>query len=256
MNVYFFIGLFVLTVCACQSQPAQVADNSLKNELPSASNFPVEQKNERKDKNLNELTETFSDEKNVGARGKNKIEISLTKKTDYSSDVELKFYSLGGDNKWKLKQKTQLQSGSNRLDIKLSDFNNDGLNDLTYISDLAARGANEIRTLFIYDKSKDELVHIKNSEEYPNLFYNKTLNCLDAQRFYGGTATDFAKIEGDILKTFAVVETVGEERKVYTVDKNGERKLLRTDKVSANQLFERYKTFDPPRIYTARELER
>ncbi len=51
---------------------------------------------------------------------------------------------------------------------QLEDFNNDGIKDMTYVSAVAARGANEVRRLFIYDKKRDELVYIKNSEDYPN----------------------------------------------------------------------------------------
>ena len=91
------------------------------------------------------------------------------------------------------------------MDPELSDFNNDGLNDMTYISAVAARGANEVRRLFIYNKSNDRLMMIENSDDYPNLRYNKRLNCLDAFLVYGGCSTVFLRIEGDSLKEFACV---------------------------------------------------
>jgi hypothetical protein len=53
----------------------------------------------------------------------------------------------------------------------LADFNNDGFKDVTYMSAEAARGANEIRRLFMYNREKDQLVYIKNSDQYPNLEY-------------------------------------------------------------------------------------
>ena len=62
----------------------------------------------------------------------------------------------------------------------ISDFNNDNFKDITFISGSAARGANEVRRLFIYDNQNRELISIVNSQNYPNMQYNKELNCIDA----------------------------------------------------------------------------
>ena len=67
-------------------------------------------------------------------------------------------------NKWSLRNDFKLwKDGVVGCDTKLADFNNDGLNDMTYISAVAARGANEVRRLFIYDELKDKLVYLNSA---------------------------------------------------------------------------------------------
>lgn len=246
MRLYVFAGILVLSAVSCSSQqrPKTSSDVIVKNDTNS-----VEKNKQTGDK---ELMEFFSDDSRIGVPHRNKIEISNFKKPDDFNVAIVKFYSLDEKNKdWKLKQTFEFEKDAiAKLDAKLKDFNNDGFKDVTYISDVAARGANEIRRLFIYDRKKDELVYIKNSEEFPNLQYNKELKCLDAWRVYGGTATDFLKIEGDILKEFARVENTcvddgNCERIVTVIDKNGKKKLLRKDKITADDIYERYKNFSP-----------
>lgn len=253
MFKFIFIALLILASFSCQIQQFQKVDNSADNKVDSMSNSIVESKTSESNENINEIIESVTDDSKIGEPRKNKIELLLFGDSN-NNIIELKFYSLNL-KKWELKQTMRLDSGSLRLDPKFIDFNNDGYKDVTFVSALAGRGANELRTLLIYDKKADQLIYIKNSQEYPNLLYNKTLNCIDAQRFYGGTTvTEFLKLEGDMLKKFAYIETFGIERKVYLVDKNGKEKILRTDKVSEDSLFERYKTFNPPTEYTAEEL--
>lgn len=255
MFKYVFITLSILVNLSCQAQLTHKADNTVENKVDSMSNSLINSELSEKNENINEIDEYFTDDSNIGVPHKNKIEMSNSKKSD-GNVVEIKFYSLIENKKWKLKQTFEFEIHSSvRFDPKFEDFNNDGLKDFTYQSDLAGRGANDIRRLFIYDRKNDELVYITNSEEYPNLMYNKQLKCLDAQRFYGGTvATDFLKIDENRLIEFASVVTLGNERKVYLVDKNGKEKLLRTDKVEDDDLFERYKTFNPPTPYRAEDL--
>lgn len=195
-----------------------------------------------------EKSDTFSDNKKIGKPHKNKIKLAEYQKADKNL-VEIKFYSLDNNKKWKLKQNIQLEKfGGLPLRPEIKDFNNDGFQDITFISGIAARGANEIRTLFIYDKKKDELLHIKNSADYPNLQYNKELNCLDAWAFYGGVRTIFLKIVENKLQELASIEHFGNTRTIYIVDKNGKQKLLRKDKIKDDG-FPRYKTFNPPQTY-------
>lgn len=252
MYLYIFTGLLIVTNFVCQSQYARAAGNAVEND----SRLMSDSKNETSDKHGDELVESFSDDAKIGVPHKNKIEIFNFKKQN-GNVAEINFYSLNENKEWKLKQKFEFEKDDlHGCDPEIKDFNNDGFKDVTYVSNVAARGANEIRKLFVYDRKKDELVYIKNSEDYPNLLYNKTLNCLDAQRFYGGTATDFLKIEGDRLKIFAYVETFGSERKVYLVNKNGKEKLLRKSKVSKDDDFTRYKTFNPPKAYAEKDYDK
>jgi len=245
MYLYVFIGFLILAIVSCQNQPHKIADEIVETNIntvtvsrPKANKATVE-----------ELEASFSDDSNVGVPRKNKIEFSQFKKLeDYI--IEIKFYSLTENNEWKLKQTLEFKNKESlNCRPQLQDFNNDGLKDFTYVSAYAARGANDIRRLFIYDGKKDELIYIKNSEEYPNMQYNKKLDCIDTWRFHGGYATEFLKIDGDILKEFARVETRNEERKIYSIDKNGKEKLLRTDKMKTEDGFIRYENFNPPEPY-------
>lgn len=189
------------------------------------------------------LEEFYVDSLNIGRKKSNKIELSGYRTGD-SSWVTIKFFSKSNGKNWTLRQTFGFEKNDiMSCDMKLSDFNNDGLKDMTYISAVAARGANEIRRLFIYDKIKDKLVYMKNSEDYPNMLYNKTLNCIDAFLVYGGSSTVFLRIKGDILVEFASVE-LDNDLRVYETDNKGARKLIRQD-TSTNMYFVRFKNYKP-----------
>jgi hypothetical protein len=242
--MYQFILILIFSLCfiSCQTKQDEKPIKTVESRINAVPKPTIEkEKEERK-----EILETFSNENKIGIPGKNKIELSNFGTSD-ESIVEVKFYSLNKNKSWKLKQSIKIEKfGGMPLQTDLSDFNNDGFKDLTFISESPARGANELRKLFIYDKKKDELIHIINSDEHPNLEYNKKLDCLTTMRYYGGFSTEFLKIDGNELKEFASVETMGDVRKVYLTDKNGERKLMRTDKINPQDGFIRYDTFDPP----------
>lgn len=192
------------------------------------------------------FSESFTDDSHIGRRKRNKVEIRCFERGK-GTTAEIKFYSRFTGGGWTQRQSFALDGYSSLgCDPKIQDFNNDGLKDLTYRSNVAARGANDVRTLFIYDRSKDELVHIKNSEDYPNLAYNKTLNCLDSLMFHGATTTVFLKLEGDTLREFASVGT-GLERVVSVTDKNGKSRVLSRKKMRADDVYTRFSSFDPPR---------
>jgi hypothetical protein len=238
-----------LTTASCQNQQYKISNEIVE----TNTNSIVAAKPEETSADTNELVEFFSDDSKIGSRHKNKIEISNFKKTDdnipNSNLVVIKFYSLYAGKQWKLKQTFEFEKdGIGDCDPKLEDFNNDGYKDMTYISADGARGANELRRLFIYDKKKDELVYIKNSENYPNMLYNKKLDCIDAWLFYGGTSTVFLKIDGDSLKEFASVSDYDGIRTINFIDKDGKEKLLRKDKIKEAG-FARYKNFNPLEEY-------
>lgn len=244
MYLHIFIGFLILAIASCHSQEHKISDESVKTNTNSIAVFKSEETNV----DTEELVEFFSDDSKVGLPRRNKIEISEFKKLDGNVAV-INFYSLETNKEWKLKQTFEFEKdGLVDCDPKLEDFNNDGFKDMTYVSAVAARGANEVRRLFIYDKRKDELIYIKNSESYPNMQYNKELNCIDAWMFHGGTTTVFLRIDGDSLREFASVDN-GINRTVYLIDKNGKEKLLRTDKIKEEDIYTRYKNFNPPESY-------
>ncbi len=198
----------------------------------------------KKDRQAQQIEEFFSDSLTIGRKGKNKIEISKIRNED-ACEVILSFYSREGKN-WLLKNRFQFAKDLiTDIDPQISDFNNDGYNDITYVSNVAARGANEIRRLLIYDPAKDVLIPIQNSEEYPNMAYNKELNCIDAFLVHGGSSTVFLILEGNQLKEIASVHN-DSHRTVYKTDKKGNSILISTDTLNPEDIYMRYKNFDPP----------
>ncbi|MBS1732224.1 MAG: hypothetical protein JST02_02915 [Bacteroidetes bacterium] len=190
--------------------------------------------------------EIFIDSTHIGKKGHNKIELLKYRISD-SNYVVINFYTKSA-GKWKLQNKfEQDKDDVLSCEPEISDFNNDKLNDFTYVPALAARGANKIRRLFIYDIKKDQLIYIKNSDEYPNLLYNNQLNCIDAFLVYGGCETVFLKLQGDSLKEFASVE-LSDGLTVTTYDSNGREKVIyRNKKIRGSYV--RYKNYKPLKEY-------
>jgi len=198
-----------------------------------------------------ELLEYFTDSTTIGRPNKNKIELSHFRNPD-SGYVVIRFYAKSNENKWLLKQEFNfLKDEISGCFTELSDFNNDGYKDLTYKSAIAARGANDVRNLFIYDKIKDQLTYMKNSENYPNMLYNKELDCIDAFLVHGGCTTVFLKIESDSLKEFASVD-LGDKINIQLVDKNGDRTYLVKDKKNNFEPYTRFKNFRPLEEFSER----
>lgn len=188
--------------------------------------------------------EEFTDDKLIGRRKKNKIEIRCFSRGS-ERFAELKFFRRSEYGSWIEIQSFKFdKDGVTDCDPAIADFNNDGLKDFTYQSNVAARGANEVRKLFIYDRKHDELVYIKNSEDYPNMVYNERRHCIDAWLFYGATSTVFLKIEGDKLRQFAMVST-GLERVIEVFDTNGNSHILSRRKMNDQDVYTRYLDFQP-----------
>lgn len=196
-----------------------------------------------------EIIETFVDSLNIGEKGKNKVELIKHRVFD-DTYVIVKFYRKATvPNRWFNANTYIVQCNAMQgLLPNITDFNNDNFNDITFISAQAARGANEVRRLFVYDDYERALISIVNSEDYPNMLYNKELNCIDAFLFHGGTSTVFARIKGDSLKEFASVH-IDSHRTVYEVDKFGKDKLLRRDKINPEDVYIRYINYKPLKAY-------
>lgn len=224
------------------SRPRKVKLPPLENNQP---NRPINQSEKPKQPASSEWEESFSNEKDIGRRRKNKVEIQCVRKNDRIF-AEIEFFTRSKSGEWVRKQSLKFEDLKYvRCDAEISDFNNDGFKDITFISGQAARGANEIRTLLIYDAKTDELIHVKNSADYPNLAYNKKLNCIDAWAFHGATTTIFLRLEGDMLREFASVDT-GAERIVTITRRSGEKIVIRREPMSEDDIFLKYWTFDPP----------
>lgn len=190
------------------------------------------------------LEEAFIDSTQVGTKGKFKLTVNQFR-TDDSTYVEINLFEKR-NNKWIIQQNLEyLKDGVTNCEPELNDFNNDGFNDLTFKSSVAARGANEIRELLIFNPSKKKFILMKNSDNYPNLQYNELLNCVDAWLVYGGSSTVFLKIEKDSLREFAGVSLDNDNREIYIIDKKGKRKTVKKEIVKDLEVYTRYKNYNP-----------
>lgn len=246
---------FILLTIFLSCQPNQEAKQPIaKSDTTKTANskIPLDANpfdtNQNLDTSKTAIIETFVDSLNIGVKGKCKVELIKHRVYD-DIFVIVKFYikrrnTTKGPEHWMNENTYSYETTAMReFEPVISDFNNDNFNDITFISDIAARGANEIRRLFIYDSQNKNLVSIVNSEDYPNMLYNKTLDCIDAFLVYGGCSTVFLNIEGDSLKKFASVELM-DGLTVTTYDKNGNGKIIMEDKTNKAGYI-RYQNFNP-----------
>jgi hypothetical protein len=244
-----YLFTFVLaTNFSCHSLSVNTGNSPQQADRPISSHSPQTVIDEEPN-----LVESFSDASKIARRGQNKIEIDILQKPGVDSASRpnqvaiVRFYAKDQSKTWVLRQTLEIESHSLAdADPEIDDFNGDGMRDVTFRSNSAARGANEVRTLLIYDNENDLLVHIKNSEDYPNLQYNNTLNCIDSWMVHGASTTVFLRLDGDTLKEFASVST-GSERVVTVIQADGLERVVRTDKMAEADVYTRYRTFDPPK---------
>lgn len=197
-----------------------------------------------------EIIETFTDSLNIGEKGKCKIEL-IKHRVFEDVYVIVKFYTKElNDRKveyWGFKNQYLYNCDSHSdLEPEISDFNNDKLNDIAFNSAWSMRGGNIIRRLFIYDSKDKNLTSMENSEEYPNISYNKELDCIDSFILSGGNSTVFLRIKGDSLKEFASIVNSGDFRSVYEIDKFGNEQLIRKDTIKNEEdYYTRYVNYIP-----------
>ena len=250
MKFLTIIFLTILFSCNVRQEAKKEIDEVETSKTINSDTFPANQQNVQTQKT--EIIETFIDSLKIGEKGKCKIE--LIKHRIYEDNyIIIKFYTKGRNTikdpeTWIIQNNYSYETNSLMgFEANISDFNNDGFNDITFVSGTAARGSNEIRRLFIYDNPKQGLVSIVNSQDYPNMLYNRELDCIDAFLVYGGCSTVFLNISGDSLKEFASVELF-DGLKVSTYDKKGKEKVILHDTTNKAG-FIRYKNFNPLKEY-------
>lgn len=190
-----------------------------------------------------DLREFFVDSLTVGKKGNNKLEARLFAIKD-SIYIVIEFFALENGT-WELKNHFKFEKdGISGIDPKLSDFNNDSFLDFNYKATIAARGANNVRRLFIYSVEGDSLILIKNSLEYPNMVYNSKLDCVDAWLIHGCSSQAFLKLEKDSLIEFAWIQ-LSDRVSVYEIDKNRNEILIFRDTTNQYGCYKRFENFKP-----------
>ena len=243
MKKRILILFIVLSLIQCKNREKTESKDIELSRNSEISNIISEVKEESEDFSA---TEIVLDSMNIAKKGYHKI---ILKKAYRNEGIFVEFDFFKKDKTgWSHIQNFIIEKDPiTDLDPEFRDFNNDGYNDLTFKNGVAARGANVLRSLFIFDKEKDRLIHIKNSNTYPNLEYNTELDCIDAWLIYGGSTTLFLRIESDTLREFAGVSLL-DTKDIFTINENGERKILSQELIKDSIVYRRYSNYNPLKI--------
>ncbi|WP_276484230.1 XAC2610-related protein [Paraflavitalea pollutisoli] len=216
---YFLLLLFI----ACGQEPPKTTPAPRWDSLPTAELVKIQ--------DTVTIAETFTDSLRIGSKKHNKVELVNYRQGD-TAWVTIKFYSRR-DTGWLLKNEFN-QDGvyAGVSDPTVLDYNNDRFNDLRYFIGTGARGGNSFYEMFLYDQAGDQLKILKGADDYPNINYNKTLNCLESLALTGSCTTSFLRISGDSVVEFASVDVDGRQITVQELDKDGQMKTTLEKKSS------------------------
>lgn len=189
--------------------------------------------------------EVFVDSTNFGRKEKTRIELRRIG-TEDDVTVHLRMFSLK-NGIWDLSDQL-VTHGTPISSVRpaFCDFNKDGFNDILFFSSEGGRGANEVKTLVLFDPKRNKMIWVKNSESYPNIRYNSKLRCIDAWSVYGGEMTHFLHLNGDSLVEFASVEHYDHRIIAKRIDSKGNSKEIKN--VSEKEFgcdFCRFSNYDP-----------
>ena len=240
------IGLLLILIYSCVSEP--VIDHSSVETEPFEDIVVVPKKtNSVIFEPITDTTEFYVDSLTIGKSKSNRIEIRKISNQD-STYTNIKFFKKS--NQWKLIQELNIENSAiSPLTPKYADYNNDGFMDVLFRSGSAARGANIVQTLLVYNKSDGKMIWIKNSEQYPNIEYNAKRDCIISWIFTGSLSTAFLRIESDSLKEFAYIEQGDGRVRTYLIDKQGDSKLLNNIKDVGFSDYEKFIDYDPLTVW-------
>lgn len=255
-NIIFLAMSLLLFLYACKHDESN-ATNHKENGRSTTEAYEQSSVNEDNTYPSTEIIEFFMDSTSIGNKGKNKVELILHR-VNNDHFVIIKFYVKGTIGKtagrWLLSDMYYYEGSSmDGLTPIIKDFNNDGYNDITYRSGDAARVSNVVCRLFVYNVEKDELISIVNSEDYPNLEYNKNLECIEGETYTGSVSTQYLRIVGDSLKLIGELDYTDEDSMIIKYIQNG--KLVEYTAKGDGELKRRLKEFRPQKTYTAAELK-
>lgn len=150
------------------------------------------------------------------------------------------------NNTWKLNYSFEDEHWSGDvMEPEIADFNNDGYKDFKYLKGTGARGGNSINNLFIYDKKGNSLIYINNSNEYPNLYFNKETNSINSYILTGGNETVFMRLDSNKLKPFASIFQYDKEVTVTEYYGDGKSKVIKVDTTNNYEDFARFTNYKP-----------
>ncbi|GAA4344569.1 hypothetical protein [Flaviaesturariibacter amylovorans] len=198
------------------------------------------------------IAEQLADSSTVGRPGRSKIGFTHFLLPD-SHFVVLRYFRREG-RRWRLVNEYVFPKDDVLpAAVRLEDLTGDGHKDLSYVSAVAARGGNEVRRLFVYHPGRDTLTYVKNSDDYPNLRYNRDLRCLDAFALHGASTTFFLRLRRDSLQRFASVD-LGGGLTVSEYDARGNETVIFRDPKEEAQ-YVRYKNYKPLVVNRDRDEE-
>jgi hypothetical protein len=231
MKIILALVFLILTSCQNMAKKDKYIQDS------SALSFELNQLKNRYD------LELMEDSTKIGVKGKFKIHIEhYHDRIDGGAFVRMLFYERQ-DSSWKNVQDFLFEkNGITGADPKIDDFNNDGINDLMIRAGYAARGSNVLNYLYLFDQKEGRLRLIKNSSDFPNLSFNKLMNCFDAFRVYAGCSTEYLHLINDSLIIFEGIDVIQGIREKYIIDANGQRRVIKRDSIDTDYV--RYNNFE------------
>jgi len=192
---------------------------------------------------FSQKNEYFSDSKTVIKA--NQYKINITQNNNGKQPVVDFILYKKSANQWIQIQLGNFRKEESNLYVTTDeDLNNDGYNDIKISFAQAARGSNEIEKLLIFDPKHQKLIDITNSQEYPNLHYNPTRNCINSYMFSGSNTTLFFKLRNNKLENFAKVEFYNDSVYSYKI-KNNEQILLKKKPYQSSDAAVFFSDFDP-----------
>jgi hypothetical protein len=187
----------------------------------------------------------FADSTNIGKPGFNKICLTRVLISDTLPKIIVQLFSKRNTH-WELKNTLEDEPWSS-VEPELKDFNNDGCKDFIYSKGTGGRGGNVIMSLFIYDKGGDSLIYVVNSNEYPNLYYNKETNSVNSYILTGGNQTVFMRIKKNKLQPFAGIFQ-DDKVTVSEYDSSGNSKVLFVDSTNKYDFFAHFSNYKPLKV--------
>lgn len=189
----------------------------------------------------------FVDSINIAIPKRSKVWLASILIDDSIPKTFVRLYSKE-NNTWKLNYSFEDEHWSGDvMDPEVADFNNDGYKDFKYLKGTGARGGNGINNLFIYDKKGDSLAYVLNSNDYPNLYFNKETNCVNSYILTGGNETVFMRLDSNKLKPFASIFQYDKEVTVTEYGDDGKEKVIRVDTSGKYEEFARFTNYKPLR---------